>query len=65
MAFRLTFTAAEEWQIHQWVTDVEVVLTAALRPGDDEASEAARALINRLGARGFLQYRSLLNAGAE
>ena len=52
--------ADEDWQIHHWAADVETILTAALQSGNEEASQAARALIHRLGARGFLQFAALL-----
>lgn len=52
--------AAEDWPIHHWTTNVEAILTAALRSGHDAAFQSATALINRLGARGFLQFASLL-----
>ncbi len=52
--------AEEEWQIHHWAPNMESVLTAVMRSGDDEATQAARALMHRLGARGFLQFASLL-----
>ena len=52
--------AKEAWQIHHWANDVEAILTSGLRSGDDDASQATRSLINRRGARGFLQFASLL-----
>ena len=53
----------EEWQIHHLVSNVESILAAALTSGVDEASDRTRTLINRLGARGFLQFRKLLDGG--
>ena len=52
--------AKEDWQIHHWAADVETILTAALQSANEEASESGRALIHRLGARGFLQFAKLL-----
>ncbi len=52
--------AEEDWQIHHWAADVETILTAALLSGNEEASQSSRALIHRLGARGFLQFAKLL-----
>ena len=53
--------AEDEWQIHHWASNMESVLAAALRGGNDEADQAARQLIHRLGARGFLRFGSLLD----
>ena len=52
--------AEEDWQIHHWAADVETILTAALQSGNEEAFQASRASIHRLGARGFLQFAALL-----
>ena len=41
------------------MSHVESILVAALQSGDNEASEAARAFINRLGALGFLWFIEL------
>ena len=51
----------DEWQIHHWASNMESVLAAALRSGDDEAIQPATALIHRLGASGFLRFKSLLD----
>lgn len=53
--------AQEEWRIDYWSDQAETVLAAALRSGDHEADRTARALINRLAARGFLGFGRLLN----
>ncbi len=52
--------AEEDWHIHHWATDVETILKAALQSADEEASQSARAIIHRLGSRGFLQFAVLL-----
>ena len=53
--------AENEWRIHHWSSNLESILAAALRSGNDEATQAARTLINRLGSRGFMQFASLLD----
>ena len=53
--------AEEDWQIRHWSSHAETVLTEALRSGDLEADRMARALINRLATRGFLDFKRLLN----
>ena len=53
----------EDWQIHKWGSAVETVLQVALESGDGTTRLAGAALINRLGARGFLQFRHLLKDG--
>ena len=53
--------AEEDWHIRHWSNQAETVLTAALRSGDLEADKAARAMIHKLGARGFLDFRRLLD----
>ena len=55
--------AEEDWHIHHWATDVETILKAALQSADEEASQSARAIIHRLGSRGFLQFAVLLEMG--
>lgn len=53
-------SAEEEWWIHHWADNMELVLGAGLRCGHEETSQTARALINRLAARGFLKFAALL-----
>jgi hypothetical protein len=52
--------AREAWRIHHWSGHAESVLSAGLRSGDEDANQTARAVINRLAARGFLQFGQLL-----
>ena len=53
--------AEEEWWIHHWADNMEIILGAALRCEIEETYQAARALINRLAARGFLKFAALLD----
>lgn len=53
----------EQWQIHHWASNMELVFGAALRSGHDEAIQNATTLINRLAARGHLQFARLLEEG--
>jgi hypothetical protein len=52
--------AKEQWQIHHWSSQIRTVISAALRSGDDNTQASAKALINRLAARGFLDFGDLL-----
>lgn len=52
--------AEDEWQIHHWASNMEAVLAATLRSGNDEANQAARELIHRLGPAGFCDLRVFL-----
>ncbi len=49
----------EGWHVHGWREHIRSVLVTALR-GDMETNRAATDLINRLGAKGFLEFRDLL-----
>ena len=52
--------ADEEWQIHHWAPNIELVLAAAMQSADENAAQDARVFINRLATSGFLQFASLL-----
>ena len=54
--------ARDDWLIPHWSVHIGAVLTAALNSADQGVSQAARELINRLGARGHFGFSSLLDA---
>jgi len=45
---------------YSWVPSIRTIVSAALHSSDVRARRAARELVNRLGAKGFLQFRDLL-----
>ena len=47
------------WRLPVWTESIRKILATALR-ASDEASKRARHLINKLAARGYLEYRELL-----
>ena len=49
------------WLISSWRDDAHVILENALKSDDPEAMGAATALINRLAARGYSEYRELIS----
>jgi hypothetical protein len=51
----------ERWAIHGWRDHPRIILDTAIKSKDNKAREASEDLVNRLGARGFLQYRDLLS----
>jgi predicted XRE-type DNA-binding protein len=53
---------SDEWSIYGWRDEAREVLQTALRSADKEAVQIARALINKLAARGHLEFRDLLPA---
>ncbi|HYV03421.1 MAG TPA: hypothetical protein VFB82_02485, partial [Blastocatellia bacterium] len=55
----------EGWHIHGWREEARSILLAALRSNDEEARRAGEALINRLGARGHLDFQSLLSESSH
>lgn len=55
----------ESWHIDAWGTSIQKILHTALQSHDDASRREARTLIHRLGARGFLGFRSLLKADAH
>jgi hypothetical protein len=52
--------AREGWRMHAWSDEMRVILSSALKSGDEEARRLATDLINRLSAQGNLEFRSLL-----
>jgi hypothetical protein len=48
------------WAILGWESHLKTILTTAMASGDEQAREAAVALVHHLGARGHLQFRELL-----
>jgi hypothetical protein len=54
----------EGWHIHGWREEARTILLAALTSNDHDARRASEALINRLGARGQLDFQSLLSEAA-
>ena len=52
--------AREDWRIHHWSRHITLVLSAALGSSDEETKKIARAMINRLATRGFLDFAPLL-----
>ena len=52
--------SAPTWHLHAWHDHARAVLVAALRSGSESARQVAAELINRLGARGYMQFRTLL-----
>jgi hypothetical protein len=51
----------EGWHIHGWREEARSIILAALTSNDEEARRAGEALVNRLGARGHLDFQSLLS----
>lgn len=51
---------SEGWTISGAQDNLKALFTAALRSGDQQIVTKARALVNRLGARGFMQFGDLL-----
>ncbi len=52
----------EGWSILGWRQHARTILVSALHSGDPTAVELARALINRFDARGFAEFRDVLNS---
>ncbi|MCA1614548.1 MAG: hypothetical protein LC795_09815 [Acidobacteria bacterium] len=50
----------EGWRIRYWGILVRNILAAARQSDDATAQQSAAALINRLGARGFIEFQDLL-----
>lgn len=51
----------EGWRILGWREHARTILACALRSTDDKARQVAFALVNRLCARGYLDFRDLLS----
>lgn len=52
--------AVEDWQVQHWAPQIEVTLRLALA-SDHQTVQRARSLINKLCARGFLSFGTLLD----
>ncbi len=52
----------EGWSILGWRQHARTILVSALYSGHRTAVELARALVNRLDARGFAEFRDVLNS---
>jgi hypothetical protein len=50
----------EGWQIQMWRAEARAILAAAKQSGDLGVLEAVDDLVNRLGARGYFEFRDLL-----
>lgn len=50
----------DPWSVHTWRKEIRQILTTALTSGDHSAKQAAVELINRLGARGHLDFADLI-----
>lgn len=50
----------EGWRIHGWRAEARAILAAAVKSGDERARRSAVDLINRLSARGNLDFRDLI-----
>jgi len=50
----------DHWTFYGWRDECRNILRTALASNNDEAQRVARALINKLAARGHLEFRSLL-----
>lgn len=53
----------EVWTIHGWLKELRVILSAIIRSSDLKARQATVEIINRLGTKGFLEFRDLLSSG--
>ena len=49
------------WNIPSWKDGARKILSIALKSEDESARSSAFDLINRLGARGHLEFRDLLS----
>jgi hypothetical protein len=54
----------EGWNILGWRQSAHKILECAIHSGDHNAAAAAAALIHKLGARGYFEFRSLLPLSA-
>jgi hypothetical protein len=50
----------EGWQIQMWCAEARAILAAAKQSGDLGVLEAVDDVVNRLGARGYFEFRDLL-----
>jgi hypothetical protein len=52
----------EGWHTYGWREEVRTTLSIAMHSSNSAARQSAKELTNRLGARGFLEFRDLLGA---
>lgn len=50
----------EVWTIHGWLKELRAILSITIRGSDLDARKATVEIVNRLGAKGFLEFRDLL-----
>jgi hypothetical protein len=50
----------EVWTIHGWLKELHAILSLTIRSSDLDARKATVEVVNRLGAKGFLEFRDLL-----
>ena len=50
----------DSWEIYGWRTEAKEILTTAMQSGDVSTEKAAIELIHRLGAKGYFEFRELL-----
>ena len=50
----------EGWGIYQWKESARIILTNALLSSNQDAVQGATSLVNRIAARGHLEFRDLL-----
>jgi len=51
------------WEIHGWRGELRAILSTVIRGSDPNARQGAAELVNRLGAKGVLEFRDLLPSG--
>jgi hypothetical protein len=54
----------ENWKITGWEKQARNILTAAYKSENEGAKQRAEDLIHRLGARGYLRFRDLVDLKA-
>jgi hypothetical protein len=50
----------EGWNIHGWIEPARKILSVGMGSSDAEARQEAETVLQRLGARGYLEFRDLL-----
>lgn len=55
----------EVWTIHGWLKELRAILSKIIRSSDRIARQAAVEVVNRLGTKGFLEFRDLLKFGND
>ena len=51
----------EGWKVYRWRGQLKKLLLTVLKSHDPEAQELAKSLINKLLAKGHLEFRKFLN----